>query len=168
MAAKRKTPTTAQSLATLARSVEARQFSAEANLHPQQPFFGAVLAAPILKGIAGKVLDVATSKLEQVLTNPNVPVSDDKAREVAVKAAPAVLEAIKQDPVIETAINGEPLTKSVIFWAAVVAIGGAAVTAGNMVLSPEVESLSDWIGFGVTTFGALAVIFRRASFTPSK
>jgi hypothetical protein len=132
-----------------------------------QPFLGAAGGA-IISAVAPTVVSAVTAALERAFSRQDVPVKPSAAREAAVAATPEVIEAVKQDPEIKVAINGEPLSKSVIFWAALAALGGTAVTVSNMMLSPEVETMQDWIGVGVAAIGSIVAIVRRGQFTPSK
>lgn len=139
----------------------APQFAAIAG--DQQPFFGTVIA-----GVAAKAaIDVVGRVTERVLKRPDVTVSDRKAEEVAgeiaVKAAPQVIEAMKQNPSVAKAINGEPLLKSGFFWLGVFGVIGSVGTLGQLYFDGEPTDLETYFAALTALGAAISTIVRRTS-----
>lgn len=134
----------------------------------KQPFLGTVVTGVAAKAAVAVVDNIA----EKILKGPSVPVSDSQASsvasEIAKKAAPAVVEAMKADPVIKTAINGEPWYQSIIFW---LSSGGGAASAWALLelwVQQPPASMSLWVAALGTFFTSVGVLLRRLQFVPGK
>lgn len=142
--------------------------------HEPQPFLGTVLGG-VAMSVGKKAIEAFIQKgAERVMNRADVPVQNKNAAVVAEKIAEAVapgmgaavVEAIKADPVINVAINGEPMLKSKQVW---IAIGGLLSSIGGILVlysngTPDGMDAYMALIMAATTSGG--AIWRRAQFRP--
>lgn len=112
--------------------------------------------------IVGAAIQMALPLILKKLLDPNVPVADAQARQVASAAAEAVA------PLIVNKANAEPWYQSRVTWGALVSIGTGLATLAGFTIAPQDAELIIGVGMaaGTVVGGALTLWGRWAAKKP--